>query len=209
LATEKQVNFEDIYTEGITGITKTDIDYSKKIGKSLKLVATAGITDKGVWARVCPLLLEPTNPLSGVSDVFNAIKLTGNMLGDVMFYGQGAGKLPTAAAVVSDIVDAIRHKNINLGIHWSEEVQPLLSLDDVVTKKFVRVAFDAAENSDKAINAVKNIFGEVQTVNGVVEDEFAFITNADTEKNLNEKINALLNSDGVSDIPSTIRVEYR
>lgn len=206
LATEKQVNFEDIYTEGITNISKTDMEYAKIIGKSIKLVATASFTDKGVWARVCPLIIEPENPLSGVNDVFNAIKLRGNMLGEVMFYGQGAGKLPTAAAVVSDIVDAIRHKNINLGVHWSEEVQPLLDIDNVEVKKLVRLSY-----TDKAaaIASVKSVFGSISTIGSVAEGEFAFITNVDTEKAINEKVNKLLNLDGISDILNTIRVEQR
>lgn len=206
LATEKQVNFEDIYTEGITNISKTDMEYAKIIGKSIKLVATASFTDKGVWARVCPLVIEPENPLSGVNDVFNAIKLRGNMLGEVMFYGQGAGKLPTAAAVVSDIVDAIRHKNINLGVHWSEEVQPLLDIDNVEVKKLVRLSY-----TDKAaaIASVKSVFGSISTIGSVAEGEFAFITNVDTEKAINEKVNKLLNLDGISDILNTIRVEQR
>lgn len=206
LATEKQVNFEDIYTEGITNISKTDIDYAKAMGKSIKLVATASFTDKGVWARVCPLIIEPENPLSGVHDVFNAIKLTGNMLGEVMFYGKGAGKLPTAAAVVSDIVEAVRHKNINIGVHWSEEVQPLLNVDDVVVKKLVRVAYN---DKNAALAAVKSVFGEVETVDGVAEDEFAFITTPAAEKSVNENVNRLLNLDGITDVLASIRVEQR
>lgn len=204
LATEKQVNYEDIYTEGITNITKTDIDYVKSMGKSLKLVATAEFSDKGVWARVCPLILEKENPLSTVSDVFNAIKLRGNMLGDVMFYGQGAGKLPTAAAVVSDIVEAVRHKNITIGVYWSEEVQQLLDVEDVVVRKFVRIAYN---NETAAQAAVKAIFGDVKFVSGIVDGEFAFVTTADTEKAVNEKVNRLLNDESVSDVLSTIRME--
>jgi homoserine dehydrogenase len=150
--------------------------------------------------------MEPSDPLAGVNDVFNAIKLTGNMLGEVMFYGQGAGKLPTAAAVVSDIVDAVRHKNINLGVHWSEEVQNLLDVDDIPTVKFVRVAY-----SDKAAaeKAVKAIFGDVEFVEGVADGEFAFVTASDAEKAINENVNKLLNSDSITDVLGTIRVEQR
>ncbi len=206
LATEKQVNFEEIYTEGITNITKTDIDYVKKIDKVIKLVATASFDNGNVWARVCPLILEKDNPLSGVNGVFNAIKLTGNMLGEVMFYGQGAGKLPTAAAVVSDIVEAVRHKNINIGVHWSEEVQPLTNIDSVDVKKLVRVSYD---DKAAAVSAVKHTFGDVEIIDGVADGEFAFITGVNTEANVNEKINNLLNSDSIEDILSTIRVELR
>jgi homoserine dehydrogenase len=206
LAIGKQVNFEDIYTEGITNVSKTDIDYVKAMGKSIKLVATASISDNGVWARVCPLILEPANPLAGVSDVFNAIKLTGNMLGDVMFYGQGAGKLPTAAAVVSDIVDAVRHKNINLGIHWSEEVQSLLDVDNVEVKKLVRVAYD---DKAAALASVKAVFGDTEVVDGVAEGEFAFVTSVAAEKAVNESVNKLLNSTGITDVLSSIRMEQK
>ena len=206
LATEKQVNFEEIYTEGITNITKTDIDYVKKIGKVIKLVATASFDNEKVWARVCPLILEKDNPLSTVNDVFNAIKLTGNMLGEVMFYGQGAGKLPTAAAVVSDIVEAVRHKNINIGVHWSEEVQPLTDIDSVMVKKLVRISYD---DKAEAVKAVESVFGSVNIIDGVAADEFAFITGVDTEANVNNSINSLLNCAGINDILSTIRVEQR
>lgn len=206
LATGRQVNFEDIYTEGITNVSKTDIDYAKAAGMDIKLVATASFTDKGVWARVCPLIVAPDNPLSGVKDVFNAIKLTGNMLGEVMFYGKGAGKLPTAAAVVSDIVDAVRHKNINLGVHWSEEVQPLLDINSVKVKKLVRFAYN---DRDAAFAAVNGIFGSVDFIEGIAEDEAAFITSPAEESTVNENVNKLLNSDGISDVLASIRVEYR
>lgn len=206
LATEKQVNFEDIYTEGITNISKTDIDYAKAMNKNIKLVATASFTDKGVWAMVCPLILDKENPLYGVNDVFNAVKLTGNMLGEVMFYGKGAGKLPTAAAVVSDIVEAVRHKNINIGVHWSEEVQPLLDIDGVVVRKLVRVAYT---DKNAALATVKSVFGQTDIVEGVAEDEFAFVTPASAEKDVNENVNKLLNSDGITDILAAIRVEQR
>jgi homoserine dehydrogenase len=150
--------------------------------------------------------MEPSDPLAGVNDVFNAIKLTGNMLGEVMFYGQGAGKLPTAAAVVSDIVDAVRHKNINLGIHWSEEVQSLLDVDNVEVKKLVRVAYD---DKAAALASVKAVFGDTEVVDGVAEGEFAFVTSVAAEKAVNESVNKLLNSTGITDVLSSIRMEQK
>lgn len=205
LATEKTVSYEDIYTEGITNISTTDMLYADKIGGVIKLLGKAGFEDGRVWARVAPAVVMADNPLSMVSDVFNAILLKGNMLGDVMFYGRGAGKLPTASAVVSDIVDAVRHKNINLGIKWSEDKQELMSIDDVHVSKLVRVEYS---DKDSAVAAVKRIFG----IDGIIEakdteDEFAFVTDKAREAETDVKLEQLLNSEGINGILNTIRIE--
>lgn len=205
LATEKAVSYDDIYTEGITNISKTDIAYIKKMGGAVKLLATAKFEGDKVWAMVAPTIVMPENPLSMVNDVFNAILIKGNMLGDVMFYGKGAGKLPTASAVVSDIVDAVKHKDVNLGIGWAETKQELMSVDEVVVKKFVRVEYnDKAE----AKADVLKVFG----VDNIMEffgmdNEFAFVTNAAKEGEINDKLNELINCKGIVGILNTIRME--
>ena len=205
LATEKTVSYDDIYTEGITNISKTDMDYVKKMGCSIKLLATADFENGKVWARVAPAIVNKENPLSMVNDVFNAILLQGNMLGDVMFYGKGAGKLPTASAVVSDIVEAVNHKNINLGIGWSAEKQELMNIDEVETRKFVRIEYN---DKEKAKADVKSVFGVDEVIEFFgLDGEFAFVTNKAKEKELNDKLNELLNCDGVVGILNTIRVE--
>ncbi len=205
LATEKTVRYEDIYTEGITNISTTDMLYAQKLGGKIKLLGKAGFENGRVWARVAPGVVSGSNPLSMVNDVFNAILLKGNMLGDVMFYGRGAGKLPTASAVVSDIVDAVRHKNINLGIKWSEDKQELMDIDDVVVSKLVRVEYS---NKDKAISCVKRVFG----TDNILElenayDEFAFVTDKASEREIDMKLEELLNCDGINGILNTIRME--
>lgn len=205
LATEKTVDFNDIYTEGITNISKEDMDYVNKIGGSIKLLATAKLDEGKVWARVAPAIVSSESPLSMVNDVFNAILIKGNMLGDVMFYGKGAGKLPTASAVVSDIVDAIKHKNVNLGIGWSEDKLQLTDIDLVAVKKFVRVEYnDKAE----ALKNVKAIFGgdniiELEGLDG----EFAFVTEKQPEGNINSKLEELINCSEIAGIINTIRIE--
>lgn len=205
LATEKTVGYDDIYTEGITNISKTDIDYVKKMGGEVKLLARAKFDGGKVWAMVAPTIVMPENPLSMVSDVFNAILLKGNMLGDVMFYGKGAGKLPTASAVVSDIVEAVKHKNINLGIGWSEDKQELISIDDVNVRKFVRVEYNSIE---EAKADVKKIFGTDKFMEYFEEDnEFAFVTNEEKESEINEKLSQLINCKGIAGILNTIRIE--
>ncbi len=205
LATEKTVSYDEIYTEGITHISKTDIAYVKKMGGVVKLLAKAEFDGDKVWAMVAPTIVMPDNPLSMVNDVFNAILLKGNMLGDVMFYGRGAGKLPTASAVVSDIVEAVKHKNINLGIGWSEDKQELIDIDNVDVKKFVRVEYnDKAE----AKAEVEKIFGvsEIMEFFGM-DNEFAFVTNKAKEGEINSKLNELINCEGIVSILNTIRIE--
>lgn len=205
LAAGKQADFEDIYTEGITNISKTDIDYAKKMNKSIKLLAVSKITDKGVWARVSPVIIGEDNPLSMVNDVFNAIMIKGNVIGDVMFYGKGAGKLPTASAVVADIVDAVKNLNKNIMTAWSPEKLDIINIDDVETNKFIRVEYN---NKEKAISSVKEIFGNCEIIDaGQDIPEFAFISENAAEKSINDKINDLLNKECVVNIPNTIRIE--
>lgn len=204
IATGKEVNFEEIYTEGITKISKRDIDYVKKMGRSVKLFATAKFIGDEMWARVAPVIVAPSHPLSMVSDVFNGILVKGNMLGDVMFYGAGAGKLPTASAVVSDIVDAIKHKHVNLGLSWSEEKKELLDIMKVEVSYFVRVAYGSKE---KALAAVNKVFGNVETIElDGVEDEFAFISPVMTEAAFKTGKEELESTDEIKDVLSTIRI---
>ncbi len=205
LAIGKQVDFESIYTEGITNISKTDIDYVKKLNKSVKLLATSKVTDKGVWARVSPVIIGEENPLSMVNDVFNAILVKGNVIGDVMFYGKGAGKLPTASAVVADIVDAVKHLGRNIMTSWSTEKLNILNIDDVEISKFIRVEYN---NKEKAVALVKEIFGDVGIIEvDLADSEFAFVSEEEPEKSINDKINELLNKECIVNIPNTIRIE--
>ena len=107
LAYGKQLDFEDIYTEGITRITDRDIAYAKKMGAKVKIFGSSKKVGDKVSAMVAPQLIYPEHPLYSVDGVFNAILVKGNMVGDVMFYGQGAGKLATASCLLytSDAAD--------------------------------------------------------------------------------------------------------
>ncbi|MBO5955541.1 MAG: homoserine dehydrogenase [Clostridia bacterium] len=121
LAFGNAVLTDRIPTEGITKITAEDVAYAEKLGYSIKLIGHATkAEDGGVYAAVFPAFVPKTNPLAGINDVFNGIIVKGEDLGDVMFYGRGAGKLPTANAVVADVVDAIKHKGVNIIIKWNE-----------------------------------------------------------------------------------------
>lgn len=171
LAYEKQVDYEDIYTEGITKITTTDFDYMKKMGASIKLLGIARKSDTAAYSMVAPFVVYNDNPLYNVKDVFNAILVKGDMLGDVMFYGKGAGSLPTASAVVSDVVDAIKRRGNTARILWSDEKRVLGSADAFTTPYFVRVKGTGIESDIEAK------FGAVEYVEGgAALGETAFVT---------------------------------
>ena len=108
MATGREVNYEDIYTEGITKITDTDFNYAEKMGTSVKLFGSSRMDGDTVHAWVAPLMIGKNHPLYSVNDVYNGIMVKGNMVGTTMFYGSGAGKLPTASAVVADIIPMCR-----------------------------------------------------------------------------------------------------
>lgn len=194
----KNVDFEDIYTEGITNISDVDFKYANKIGYSVKLFGKAKKVDGKFYAYVAPVMIDDTHPLFSVNDVFNGIMVKGNVLGDVMFYGSGAGKLPTASAVVSDIVDAIRHLNDNVAVEWSSENLELTDIKNSEKKFFVRMSGDA--ESQKA--AVEAAFGNVQVITlDDVNGEFAFVTDTITEAKYEEAAAAFDN------IITRIRIE--
>ena len=168
----KQVDFENVYTEGITGVTAEDFAYAAKLGVTIKLVAKSCVTADGMYVMVTPRMLRYGKPLASVHDVVNAVCVKGNMLGDVMFYGAGAGKLPTASAVVSDIVDAVRHAGEYTDNGWSQEKQELISIDEVENCFYVRMEGKASEKEEE----LKKLFGGVTLCENVVDGEFAFVT---------------------------------
>ena len=189
----QQVDFEDIYTEGITKITADDIKYAKAMGSVIKLLATSRKTEEGYCAMVAPFMLSQQHPLYSVNDVFNAIFVHGNVLGDAMFYGSGAGKLPTASAVVADIVDIAKHLHKNILISWSSGKMDLVDKRKVQSRFFVR----AAEGQEQ----VKAVFSEAEFVEVPgITGETGFLTGVMTEEAFEEKAAAL------KDIRQRIRV---
>lgn len=184
LMTGKNVGYENIYTEGITKITATDFIYARAMGKSIKLLALSREKDGEFYAMVAPFMISMSHPLYSVNDVFNAVYVHGNMLGDSMYYGRGAGKLPTASAVVSDVVDCARHMGKTIMCFWDDENVKLTSVDNIKHKFFVRTK---AELETKAIQ----VFGRMAVVVAEVKDEYAFVTDEMTEKEFNEKAEEL------------------
>ncbi len=145
LMTGKNVDAEKVFTEGITKVTAEDFRYAKAMGRTIKLVAMGRAVDGDtVLTMVAPFMIEASHPLAMVDGVFNAVFVTGNMLGDTMYYGQGAGKLPTASAVVADVIDCARHQGESLGCFWDQEEAHLADVLDTKRRFFVRVKADAS-----------------------------------------------------------------
>lgn len=191
LMTGKHVDYKDIYTEGITKISTRDFAYAKAMKRSIKLLATGKEVDGKYVAMVAPFMIPTSHPLYCVNDVFNAVYVTGNMLGDSMYYGRGAGKLPTASAVVSDIVDCARHVGKTIMCFWDEEKVELENTDEVMQIFFVRVDKSKTSKED-----VEKVFGNVSFINmPEYDDEVAFVTEAMKEKDFKaaaEKCEGLL-----------------
>ena len=180
LAYGKNVNYTDILTEGITAITNKDFAYARKLGATIKLFAKSVKKGEKYYALVAPFLVKPENPLYAVNGVYNAILVNGNMGGETMYYGKGAGKLATASAVVSDVLDCARHFGKHLNVKWDEEKLEISPIDGAVRKFFVR-----ASTTDMA--QVEAVFGEVELITGVADNECGFVTAEMTEAEYREK----------------------
>ena len=176
----QQVDYEDIHTEGITKITTADIKYAKAMGREIKLLATSKKGPKGYTAIVAPFLVPVSHPLYAVSGVFNAIFVHGNVLGDAMFYGSGAGKLPTASAVVADVVEMAKNLDKNIPIEWSSKKLELVDYKEWENQFLIRTTADKA--------AVENVFGPVTYVQADgVTGELAFVTEKISEGDCEKK----------------------
>ncbi len=193
LAFGSQVDFEDIYCEGITKITDKDFKYAEKMECAIKLLATSRKKDDVVYAMVAPFMISESHPLFSVNDVLNGIYINGNVIGDVMFFGAGAGKLPTASAVVADVVDCVKHMGKNVMSIWSTTKLELGDISSSKKKFFVRVAGTVSEKMAE----VKAAWGDVEVilVDGL-NDEFGVVTNEISEKEYEDgaaKVEGILN----------------
>ncbi|MCR5735970.1 MAG: homoserine dehydrogenase [Lachnospiraceae bacterium] len=190
LAYGKTVYYEDIYTEGISKVTHEDIEYAGKMGYAIKLIASSEKADGNIFAMVTPMLVKKDHPLCSINGVFNAIFVKGNMLGDAMFYGSGAGKLPTASAVVGDVVDAVRHVGKNIMVFWDEEKIELKSIKESKHRYFVRIKGDESSVGGE----VKKIFAGAQFTDAKIAGETGFMTEVMTEETFEKALSGL---DGV------------
>ena len=192
LAFGKHVYPEQVETEGITKIALTDVEYAGSDNCVIKLIGRAKMLDGGhIFSAVYPALVSRDSQLSSVDDVFNAVMIRGNAIGDVIFYGRGAGKLPTASAVVADVIDCVKHLSARKYLFWEDGEEGYVSdpLEDNV-RLYVR-----AEADDKAAAAeeVRRVFGDVRLLSRAGESagELAFITPMSTERALRKELAAL------------------
>ena len=201
LITGAQVDFEDIHTEGITKITDVDFKYAKAMKASIKLLGISRKIDGKFYSMVAPFLVKANNPLYSINGVFNGILVHGNMVDDVMFYGRGAGKHPTASAVVSDVVDAAKNLGKHVPVKWDQTKSELGQFGDCKSKFFVRMKDKGLD--DDQMTTIIEAFGDVLYVKAEgVTDELAFITKEVKEEEFAEHLKKF------EDVYSVIRVDF-
>lgn len=199
----KHVYPDCVHTEGIRKITLADVEYARSWGGVIKLIASAKKLDSGkVSVMVSPAFIQNHSQLATVDDVFNAILVRGDAIGDVVFYGKGAGKMPTASAVVADVIDCAKHMERKKFFGWQDS-EPGYVADylDNVTSFYIR---GTTQNAAAAIARINSLFGEVKllTRSNAPEGEFAFATAPLSERELDEKL-ALIEE---AEIASVIRI---
>lgn len=142
IAFNSRVTFSDVYTEGITKITSRDIAYAKEMGCTIKLLGVAKNTPEGIEVRVHPMLIPSSHPLAKVDDSFNAVFVHGDAVDDAMFYGRGAGELPTASAIMGDVIDVARniqfHCNGRISCTCYKEL-PIKKINEIESRYFLRL----------------------------------------------------------------------
>lgn len=188
IAFGRHVYPEQVPTEGITGVALADVDYAEGAGKKIKLLGRAiRMPDDRICAYVAPHLVDGSDPLAGVEDVFNGISVRGDAIGDVMFYGRGAGKLPTASAVVADVIDVARQMGHRKALSWAPGGDGVTcGTDQLASCWYVRAASGA--------DTLRSALGEVKVLarSGAAAGEAACITDARlTRRQLEERLAGL------------------
>lgn len=177
------VQFEDVHIDGISKITKEDMQYADAMNRKIKLLAKSRKEGDSYCVQVAPYLLAPEHPLCTVNGAFNAVFLRSNALGDSMYYGSGAGKLPTASAVVGDIVDIVKNMDVSVSPKWDDEKLTLADYKKETGRFFVRIKGSAEQ--------AQAVFGEGEVIDGVLDGEVGFITCALSEGEMEEKLSGL------------------
>lgn len=217
LAFNTRVTLDDVSVEGITHITPQDIEYAKELGYVIKLLAIANDSEKGVDVRVHPAFLKKDHPLASVNDVFNAIFIKGNAIGEAMFYGQGAGSLPTASAVVADIITVAREivKGIYAAVDCSAfQVKPFCPLEETESSYYIRLL---VADQPGVLGTIATVFGDqgvslksvIQTQRVKDQAEIVVVTHHVYHKQLLKAEQVLLNLPVVTTISNVIRVETK
>ena len=217
MAFHTKVPYTNIFREGISQISGKDIAYGKELGYTLKLLAIGKNTEKGIEARVHPTFIPNEHPLASVNDSFNAVYLTGDAVDDIMLYGRGAGALPTASAVVSDVIYAATHSEVKYSTFKNKATaeKGVKFVSDFESKYYLRLS---VEDKAGVLAKISGIFGRngisiveiTQKMRGVEEEEnkvpLIIVTSQTTDKKIKNavsKINAL----GLGSVKAIIRVE--
>ncbi len=187
LISGRKVAFEEIQIEGISKITAEDMNYAAAIGRTIKLLAISNKVEDSYRVVVAPFLIEKSNTLSNVNDAFNAVLVKSNALGDSMYYGSGAGALPTASAVVGDMVEIARNMERSISPQWTDEKIELLGYENASNAFLVRVKKGADTKAE-----VEKLFGEVSYYElPDLDEELGFVTAEIKESEMKEKLSAL------------------
>jgi len=183
LAFSKHIYPENVHTEGISSIRLQDVEYADKLGYVVKLIARAKKDGDRLEVMVSPALVSKESPLAFVNDVNNGVLVRGNAVNEIMLYGPGAGMMPTASAVVSDVIDVCNKYGKESKMFWEEEAEGTYIKDylECKTRFFVCIC------PDIEVNNIKEIFGDVE-INS--DKEQYFITKEETEKELRKKLSS-------------------
>ncbi len=214
VAFNSRVTFEDVYTEGITKITATDIRYAREMGCEIKLLGVARNTQEGIEVRVHPMLIDSSHPLASVNDSYNAVFVKGDAVQDAMFYGRGAGELPTASAVVGDVFDAARDIQAEccgrIGCTCYKDL-PVKQMEDIENKYFIRFQ---VEDRFGVMGSIASVFGNnCVSLSQVIQKqstgkiaEIVVITESVRERHLRDALAVFGGMSIVKEISSVIRV---
>ncbi len=210
-----RITYSDVYREGISNLTVRDIEYAKSLGYVVKLLGIAREDKQGIEVRVHPAFLPLNHPLAAVNDVFNAIFVKGDAVGEAMFYGQGAGSMPTASAIIGDVMEAARNIQYNnrgriaCTCFYDKPIKPMSS---VAAKYYLRLK---AADRPGVLAAIAGVFGEREvSIDSVIQKrtigdlaELVLITHRVREENMQDALKVLANLEVVDQIAGMVRVE--
>ncbi|MDD2620987.1 MAG: homoserine dehydrogenase [Syntrophomonadaceae bacterium] len=216
IAFNSRVTFDDVYVEGITSISAADIQYGRQLGYVIKLLAIAKEDEnKQIQVRVHPAFIPKTHPLAGVNDVFNAVFVRGDAVGEVMHYGRGAGQMPTASSVIGDIMEISRNImhncNARIGCTCYEE-KKILDINQLESQYYIRMT---VKDRPGVLAGIAGVFGNnnvsiaavMQKTSQDDKAELILITHQVREQNLRDSLTVLKGMSIVSEINNVIRVE--
>lgn len=214
IAFEADIDVADVYREGITRITPEDLQYAEELGLVVKLLAIAKNDNGNIEVRVHPTMIPATHPLANVNDVFNAIFVQGDAVGDLMFYGRGAGTMPTGSAVVADCIDAAQNlrRGVSAPLNGHRRRCTLKPISDTVARYYINIR---VVDRPGVLAAIAAVFGQAEVSiesmiqKGRREDpvSLVFVTHSVAERNVRAALDKALQLSVVREIANVIRVE--